>query len=93
MTELTNQRVYLSASLVAIPLFVLWSWRQRRLNIEAAEMAQTPTKTVVIIGASWAGIPVAHGLLKDVPNAKVVLVNPSGTYIHLSKGICVVDWY
>lgn len=78
MTELTNQRVYISASLVALPVFVLWSWRQRRLNIEAAEMAQVPTKTVVIIGGSWAGIGVAHGLLKEVPSAKVVLVNPSG---------------
>ncbi|GAM37309.1 AMID-like mitochondrial oxidoreductase [Talaromyces pinophilus] len=40
-------------------------------------MAQAPTKTVVIIGGSWAGINVAHGLLKEVPSAKVVLVNPS----------------
>lgn len=78
MTELANQRLYISASLIALPLFVLWSWRQRRLKIEAAEMAQAPTKTVVIIGASWSGINVAHGLLKEVPNAKVVLVNPSG---------------
>lgn len=92
MTELTNQRIYISASLVALPLFVLWSLRQRRLNIEATEMAQTPTKTVVIIGASWAGIPVAHGLLKEVPSAKVVLVNPSGMYIRLSKNICGVNW-
>lgn len=82
MTELTNQRIYISASLVALPLFVLWSWRQRRLNaIEATAMAQVPTKTVVIIGASWAGINVAHGLLKEAPNAKVVLVNPSGMFI------------
>ena len=93
MIEITSQRVYLSASLVALPLFVLWSWRQRRLNIEAAEMAQAPTKTVVIVGASWAGIPVAHGLLKDVPSAKVVLVNPSGTYMHLSRGTHGVDWH
>ena len=78
MTDLTNQQIYISASLVALPLFVLWSWRQRRLNIEAAEMAQAPTKTVVIIGGSFAGIGVAHGLLKEVPSAKVVLVNPSG---------------
>ncbi|GAM36406.1 AMID-like mitochondrial oxidoreductase [Talaromyces pinophilus] len=77
MPDLTNQQIYISASLVALPLFVLWSWRQRRLNIEAAEMAQAPTKTVVIIGGSFAGIGVAHGLLKEVPSAKVVLVNPS----------------
>ncbi|EEA24066.1 hypothetical protein EYB25_004810 [Talaromyces marneffei] len=79
--ELTNQRIYISASLVALPLFVLWSWRQRRLNaIEAVAMAQAPTKTVVIIGASWAGINVAHGLLKEVPNARVVLVSPSDDF-------------
>lgn len=40
-------------------------------------MAQAPTNTVVIIGGSWAGINVAHGLLKEVPNAKVVLINPT----------------
>lgn len=86
--ELTNQRIYISASLVALPLFVLWSWRQRRLNaIEAVAMAQAPTKTVVIIGASWAGINVAHGLLKEVPNARVVLVSPSGMS-QLSKKQC-----
>ncbi|KUL92270.1 hypothetical protein ZTR_02406 [Talaromyces verruculosus] len=77
MTDLTNQQIYISASLVALPLFVLWSWRQRHLNIEAATMAQAPTKTVVIIGGSFAGIGVAHGLLKELPSAKVVLVNPS----------------
>ncbi|EED17735.1 AMID-like mitochondrial oxidoreductase, putative [Talaromyces stipitatus ATCC 10500] len=82
MTDLTNnQRIYLSASLVALPLFVLWSWRQRRLNaIEAAEMAQTSPKTVVVIGASWAGINTTHGLLKEVPSAKVVLINPSDEF-------------
>ncbi|GES65446.1 hypothetical protein ATEIFO6365_0010037200 [Aspergillus terreus] len=39
-----------------------------------------PSKTVVIIGASFAGIPIAHSLLKDLPSVKVVLINPSSTF-------------
>ncbi|KAE8361230.1 hypothetical protein BDV27DRAFT_167126 [Aspergillus caelatus] len=35
---------------------------------------------VVIIGASFAGIPIAHSLLKDVPSIKVTLINPSPTF-------------
>lgn len=35
------------------------------------------SKTIVIIGASFAGIPTAHALLKDVPSTKVILINPS----------------
>jgi NADH dehydrogenase FAD-containing subunit len=41
-------------------------------------MAKVPSKTVVIVGAAWAGINVAHGLLKQVPNVKVSLIDPSG---------------
>lgn len=81
MSDFKYSSFYISASLATFPLLALWSWRQRRLNaIEAANMAQTPAKTVrvVIIGGSWAGINVAHGLLKQVPNAKVVLINPTG---------------
>ncbi|RHZ64517.1 hypothetical protein CDV55_107096 [Aspergillus turcosus] len=41
----------------------------------------TSTKTtVVIIGASFAGAPIAHSLLKDVPTVKVILINPSPTF-------------
>ncbi|KAL5364202.1 hypothetical protein BJX96DRAFT_187634 [Aspergillus floccosus] len=36
--------------------------------------------SVVIIGASVAGIPIAHALLKDVPAVKVTLINPSPTF-------------
>jgi NADH dehydrogenase FAD-containing subunit len=35
---------------------------------------------VVIIGASFAGIPIAHSLLKDIPTVKVTLINPSPTF-------------
>lgn len=35
---------------------------------------------VVIVGASFAGIPIAHSLLKDVPSIKVTLINPSSTF-------------
>ncbi|KAI9929413.1 hypothetical protein ASPWEDRAFT_41374 [Aspergillus wentii DTO 134E9] len=35
---------------------------------------------IVIIGASFAGIPIAHSLIKDVPSAKVTLINPSSTF-------------
>lgn len=35
---------------------------------------------VVIVGAGSAGLVVAHSLLQGVPNAKVVLVNPSQTF-------------
>ncbi|CRG87546.1 hypothetical protein PISL3812_04564 [Talaromyces islandicus] len=67
-------RVYLSASLAALPLLALWSLRRRSQRLA---MANVPSKTVVIVGAAWAGINVAHGLLKQVPNVKVVLINPS----------------
>jgi NADH dehydrogenase FAD-containing subunit len=41
----------------------------------------TSTKTtVVIIGASFAGAPIAHSLLKDVKTVKVILINPSPTF-------------
>ena len=33
--------------------------------------------TVVIIGASYSGIEVAHSILKEISTAKVVLINPS----------------
>ncbi|KAL6234355.1 hypothetical protein BDW75DRAFT_168413 [Aspergillus navahoensis] len=38
------------------------------------------TVSVLIIGASFAGIPIAHSLLKDTPTVKVTLVNPSPTF-------------
>ncbi|OJJ03435.1 hypothetical protein ASPVEDRAFT_42906 [Aspergillus versicolor CBS 583.65] len=41
------------------------------------------SKTVVIIGASFAGIPVAHSLLKQVPSVKVILINPSSTFYYV----------
>lgn len=34
-------------------------------------------KTVVIVGASYSGIEVAHSILKEISGTKVVLVNPS----------------
>ncbi|KAB8220139.1 hypothetical protein BDV33DRAFT_172583 [Aspergillus novoparasiticus] len=36
--------------------------------------------SVVIIGASFAGIPIAHNLLKALPGVKVTLINPSPTF-------------
>ncbi|KAL4777190.1 hypothetical protein BDW60DRAFT_221133 [Aspergillus nidulans var. acristatus] len=38
------------------------------------------TVSVVIIGASFAGIPIAHTLLKELPVVKVTLINPSPTF-------------
>lgn len=35
---------------------------------------------VVIVGAGIAGLVIAHSLLQGVPNAKIVLVNPSQTF-------------
>lgn len=35
---------------------------------------------VVIIGGSFAGLNVAHTLLKDVPDVKIVLINPSPSF-------------
>lgn len=76
-------RVYLTVSLAALPLFTLWALRRRSQRIA---MAKVPSKTVVIIGAAWAGINVAHGLLKQVPNVNVVLINPTGeSHIHLNS--------
>ncbi|KKZ67338.1 hypothetical protein EMCG_06987 [[Emmonsia] crescens] len=40
------------------------------------------TKTVVIIGASWAGIKTAHTILKSIPDVKVILVNPSSKHYY-----------
>lgn len=78
--QLTHlNRVYLTTvSLAALPLFALWYFRRRRN--QRIEMSKVPSKTVVIVGAAWAGINVAHGLLKQVPNVKVVLINPSGKF-------------
>ncbi|OAX79693.1 hypothetical protein ACJ72_05986 [Emergomyces africanus] len=39
-----------------------------------------PTKTVAIIGASWAGIKTAHTILKSIPDIKVILINPSSKH-------------
>ncbi|KAB8074606.1 hypothetical protein BDV29DRAFT_201255 [Aspergillus leporis] len=36
--------------------------------------------TVVIIGASFAGIPIAHALLRDDSSIKVILINPSAKF-------------
>ncbi|KAF7183863.1 hypothetical protein CNMCM7691_004285 [Aspergillus felis] len=47
----------------------------------------TSTKTtVVIIGASFAGTPIAHSLLKDVTTVKVILINPSPTFYFCIAG-------
>lgn len=35
---------------------------------------------VVIVGAGAAGLVIAHSLLQGVPNAKIILVNPSQTF-------------
>ncbi|KAF7155887.1 hypothetical protein CNMCM5623_008767 [Aspergillus felis] len=48
-------------------------------------MASTKT-TVVIIGASFAGTPIAHSLLKDVTTVKVILINPSPTFYFCIAG-------
>lgn len=51
--------------------------------------SDTPTATVVIIGASFAGLQVANGLLKGLPSSrakvKVILIDPSDKwYINLA---------
>ncbi|KAL9568459.1 hypothetical protein ACKAV7_007392 [Fusarium commune] len=42
------------------------------------------TKTVVILGAGWAGLPLAHKLLKHTlpkgPDLKVILVSPNSHF-------------
>lgn len=46
-------------------------------------MAQTTTPTVVILGAGWAGLPLAHKLLKYTApktSLKVVLVTPNSRF-------------
>ncbi|MGV2419976.1 MAG UNVERIFIED_CONTAM: FAD-dependent oxidoreductase, partial [Staphylococcus saprophyticus] len=35
---------------------------------------------VVVIGGSFAGLHIAHSVLRDVPDAKVVLINPSTSF-------------
>ncbi|RJE27027.1 AMID-like mitochondrial oxidoreductase [Aspergillus sclerotialis] len=37
----------------------------------------TTTTSIVVIGGSYAGIGVSHGLLQQLPNIKVTLINPS----------------
>lgn len=39
-----------------------------------------PTIDIVIIGASFAGLHIAHSVLRDVPDAKVTLINPSTSF-------------
>ncbi|EEQ89374.1 uncharacterized protein BDCG_04494 [Blastomyces dermatitidis ER-3] len=39
-----------------------------------------PTKSIVIIGASWAGVKTAHAILKSIPDVRVILVNPSSKH-------------
>ncbi|KLJ09912.1 hypothetical protein EMPG_14669 [Blastomyces silverae] len=39
-----------------------------------------PTKSIVIIGASWAGVKTAHAILKSIPDVRVILVNPSSNH-------------
>jgi hypothetical protein len=40
-----------------------------------------PRTTIVIVGASFAGLQIAHGLLKDLSGqVKVVLINPSSKW-------------
>ncbi|KAF5623816.1 apoptosis-inducing factor 2 [Fusarium sp. NRRL 52700] len=52
------------------------------------------TKTVVILGAGWAGLPLAHKLLKHtlpkIPDLKVILVSPNSHFfwnIAATRGI------
>ncbi|EEH05294.1 apoptosis-inducing factor 1 [Histoplasma capsulatum G186AR] len=40
----------------------------------------TPKKTVVVVGASWAGIKTTHAILKNISDVKVILVNPSSKH-------------
>ncbi|KAJ5774964.1 hypothetical protein N7457_009860 [Penicillium paradoxum] len=35
---------------------------------------------IVVIGGSFAGLHIAHSVLRDVPDAKVVLINPSTSF-------------
>ncbi|KAF7592359.1 hypothetical protein BBP40_000342 [Aspergillus hancockii] len=42
--------------------------------------------TIVVIGASFAGIPIAHSLLKDVQTSKIILINPSPTFYFAVAG-------
>ncbi|PGH09825.1 hypothetical protein GX51_00512 [Blastomyces parvus] len=39
-----------------------------------------PMKSIVIIGASWAGVKTAHAILKSIPDVRVVLINPSSKH-------------
>jgi NADH dehydrogenase FAD-containing subunit len=70
-------RYYSSLALVAVPVLILLLNSQRRKKPIAGKI----TKTVVIVGGSYAGIGVAQGLLKQLPhNVKVILINPSDLF-------------
>lgn len=88
--DFADSRLLVSISLVAVPLIAFWSRRQFTVKVreDSAAMSQSPSKTVVVIGASWAGIKVTHALLKEAPNTKIVLVNPAGTdyFLYLYSG-------
>ncbi|GAD92061.1 AMID-like mitochondrial oxidoreductase, putative [Paecilomyces variotii No. 5] len=43
-------------------------------------MESAKPTTVVVIGGSNAGVAVSHGLLKQIPGVKVILINPSDKY-------------
>jgi NADH dehydrogenase FAD-containing subunit len=45
----------------------------------------TTKTTIVIIGASCAGISTAHSILKELPTVKLILINPfSKFYFNIS---------
>lgn len=50
-----------------------------RTNTPPPQMAPNPV-SVVVIGGSSAGLGISHGLLKQVPNVRVTLINPSNEY-------------
>lgn len=43
-------------------------------------MVSSGSLDVVIIGGSFAGVHIAHALLKEVPSARVTLINPTPTF-------------
>jgi NADH dehydrogenase FAD-containing subunit len=71
-------RYYSSLALVAVPVLILLLNSQRRKK----QIADKVSKTIVIVGGSYAGIGVAQGLLKQLRNSnvKIILVNPSDLF-------------
>ena len=77
--------------LIAVPLMRGRCATQNRLGSSSKSFTSTAnTKNVVILGGSFAGVNVAHSLLKGCRDVKVTLVNPRDEFYFCIAGPRIV---